>query len=124
MKRTTVALVAVIGLTLTGITGCSSTNESTSTVTSVAEQSELTPIEADCDIASYEVGLEVDRQESAGMEVGSQESYDGTIAMFARIWPQMTDPDLKSILREMADGTEGQIADDPNWSAFRSICGI
>ena len=42
---------------------------------------------------------------------------------YARAWPQMNDPDLKSIFRTLADNMyAGALNDDLNWVAFETIC--
>jgi hypothetical protein len=66
----------------------------------------------------------VQYQQSNGIEPGSQESFDEALNTFGRIWPQMNDPDLKSIFRELANGSETDtFNNDPNYVAFQTICG-
>jgi hypothetical protein len=163
-----IGLVAVIGLTLTAVTGCATSDDSASTVASETEDSEVTSVAADCatiddeleqwaqdsanrdsednanesaDGKNAEVGPPKDYEKSedyidfsfgyeAPIGESSEEplSYENVIELFktfGRIWPQMNDPDLKSIFRELADRDgEGVLGDDPNYVAFETICGI
>ena len=122
-------LVAVIGLTLTVVTGCTSSEKSASTVAIEAEdsttkKSEVTSVDTDCVLVLGEFERSVQYQQSNGIEPGSQESFDEALNTFSRIWPQMSDPDLKSIFRELANGSEADTFNsDPNYIAFQTICG-
>ena len=123
------SLVAVIGLTLTVVTGCTSSEDSASTVAIEAEdgitkKSEATSFDTDCVLILGEFESSVQYQQSNGIEPGSQKSFDEALNTFSRIWPQMRDPDLQSIFRELANGSETDKFDnDPNYIAFQTICG-
>ena len=163
-----IGLVAVIGLTLTAVMGCASSDDSASTVASETEDSEVTSVVADC--ATIDDELEQWAQNSADRDsednanestdnknagIGPPKNYEKSedyidwtfgydaptgesseellsyenvkelFKTFGRIWPQMNDPDLKSIFRELADKDgEGVLGDDPNYVAFETICGI
>lgn len=122
-------LVAVIGLTLTVVTGCASSEKSASTVAieagdSTTKKSEVTSVDTDCVLVLGEFERSVQYQQSNGIEPGSQESFDEALNTFSRIWPQMSDPDLKSIFRKLANGSEADTFNsDPNYIAFQTICG-
>ena len=105
------SFVAVIGLTLTVVTGCTSSEDSASTVAIEAEdsttkKSEATSVDTDCVLVLGEFERSVQYQQSNGIEPGSQESFDEALNTFSRIWPQMSNPDLKSIFLELANGSE------------------
>lgn len=123
------SFVAVIGLTLTVVTGCTSSENSALTVAIEAEdsttkKSEATSVDTDCVLVLGEFERSVQYQQSNGIEPGSQESFDEALNTFSRIWPQMSDPDLKSIFRELANGSEADTFNsDPNYIAFQTICG-
>ena len=129
MKQVIISLVAVIGLTLTAVTGCTSSEDSASTVVieakdSTTEKSEGSSFDTDCVLVLGEFERSVQYQQSNGIEPGSQESFDEALNTFGRIWPQMNDPDLKSIFRELANGSETDtFNNDPNYVAFQTICG-
>lgn len=103
MKRF-IGLVAVIGLTVTAVMGCAPSGES-----------EPSSLQVDCGNA------------------GEQWRGSDVSASSARIWPQMNDPDLKSIFRALAEppvddedflnsDLNFNYYEDPNWIAFISIC--
>ena len=129
MKRVLISLVAVIGLTLTAVTGCTSSEDSASTVAieakdSTTKKSEASSFDTDWVLVLGEFERSVQYQQSNGIEPGSQESFDEALNTFGRIWPQMNDPDLKSIFRELANGSETDtFNNDPNYVAFQTICG-
>ena len=109
-------LVAVIGLTLTAVMGCATSEESASTVASEVEASEAGSVAADC----ATVQVEFQKMDDAG---SPPHPYETGLKTFSRIWPQMNDPDLKSIFRELANnGYEGKFTDDLNWVSAQTIC--
>lgn len=65
-----------------------------------------------------------DNRDEIGIEALSIESYDLTVEAFAKIWPKMSDPDLKSIFRSLADGWEGQLSDESDFTAWVAICDV
>ena len=122
-----IGLVAVIGLTLTAITGCTTSDDASSTVASDAkesaiEKSEVVSLGQDCVTVDKEITKQNEYTRDNGIEIRTQEWFDEALKTWARIWPQMNDPDLKSIFRELANTT---VADDDamdNWIAYRTIC--
>jgi len=126
MKRF-IAVVAVIGLTLTVITGCATRNESVEALAIEAEASASASLAQDCeavkqewDNSMYESKMDFPK----GMT--NLEKFDERLIMFlARTWPQMNDPDLKELFRAMANaqkpGEEMEFA-GANYYAFKIIC--
>ena len=131
-----IGLVAVIGLTLTAITGCATSDDPSSTVASddpsstvasdakesATEKSEVVSLGQDCVTVDKEITKQNEYTRDNGIEMRTQEWFDEALKTWARIWPQMNDPDLKSIFRELANTT---VADDDamdNWIAYRTIC--
>ena len=131
-----IGLVAVIGLTLTAITGCTTSDDPSSTVASddpsstvasdakesATEKSEVVSLGQDCVTVDKEITKQNEYTRDNGIEMRTQEWFDEALKTWARIWPQMNDPDLKSIFRELANTT---VADDDamdNWIAYRTIC--
>ena len=131
-----IGLVAVIGLTLTAITGCTTSDDASSTVASddasstvasdakesAIEKSEVVSLGQDCVTVDKEITKQNEYTRDNGIEMRTQEWFDEALKTWARIWPQMNDPDLKSIFRELANTT---VADDDamdNWIAYRTIC--
>ena len=140
-----IGLVAVIGLTLTAITGCTTNDDPSSTVASddpsstvasddpsstvasdakesANEKSEVVSLGQDCVTVDKEIAKQNEYTRDNGIEIRTQEWFDEALKTWARIWPQMNDPDLKSIFRELANTT---VADDDamdNWIAYRTIC--
>ena len=131
-----IGLVAVIGLTLTAITGCTTSDDASSTVASddasstvasdakesATEKSEVVSLGQDCVTVDKEITKQNEYTRDNGIEMRTQEWFDEALKTWARIWPQMNDPDLKSIFRELANTT---VADDDamdNWIAYRTIC--
>ena len=131
-----IGLVAVIGLTLTAITGCATSDDPSSTVASddpsstvasdakesATEKSEVVSLGQDCVTVDKEMTKQNEYTRDNGIEIRTQEWFDEALKTWARIWPQMNDPDLKSIFRELANTT---VADDDamdNWIAYRTIC--
>ena len=131
-----IGLVAVIGLTLTAITGCTTSDDASSTVASddasstvasdakesATEKSEVVSLGQDCVTVDKEITKQNEYTRDNGIEIRTQEWFDEALKTWARIWPQMNDPDLKSIFRELANTT---VADDDamdNWIAYRTIC--
>ena len=122
-----IGLVAVIGLTLTAITGCTTSDDASSTVASDAkesaiEKSEVVSLGQDCVTVDKEITKQNEYTRDNGIEIRTQEWFDEALKTWARIWPQINDPDLKSIFRELANTT---VADDDamdNWIAYRTIC--
>ena len=130
MKKAVVSVVALFGLILTTITGCSSGNDFASTETIVTKKNETTVLSEDCKIAQKELLNTLRYLENAGL-------HDSRVAtkgpgyfielkkMAARIWPRMNDSKLESIFRSFVDGWDGEsITDDPNWIAYEIICGV
>ena len=131
-----IGLVAVFGLTLTAITGCTMSDDASSTVASddasstvasdakesATEKSEVVSLGQDCVTVDKEITKQNEYTRDNGIEMRTQEWFDEALKTWARIWPQMNDPDLKSIFRELANTT---VADDDamdNWIAYRTIC--
>jgi hypothetical protein len=140
-----IGLVAVIGLTLTAITGCATSDDPSSTVASddpsstvasddasstvasdakesATEKSEVVSLGQDCVTVDKEITKQNEYTRDNGIEMRTQEWFDEALKTWARIWPQMNDPDLKSIFRDLANTT---VADDDamdNWIAYRTIC--
>jgi hypothetical protein len=140
-----IGLVAVFGLTLTAITGCTMSDDASSTVVSddasstvvsddasstvasdakesATEKSEVVSLGQDCVTVDKEITKQNEYTRDNGIEIRTQEWFDEALKTWARIWPQMNDPDLKSIFRELANTT---VADDDamdNWIAYRTIC--
>ena len=131
-----IGLVAVIGLTLSAITGCTMSDDASSTVASddasstvasdakesATEKSEVVSLGQDCVTVDKEITKQNEYTRDNGIEIRTQEWFDEALKTWARIWPQMNDPDLKSIFRELANTT---VADDDamdNWIAYRTIC--
>ena len=131
-----IGLVAVFGLTLTAITGCTMSDDASSTVASddasstvasdakesATEKSEVVSLGQDCVMVDKEITKQNEYTRDNGIEIRTQEWFDEALKTWARIWPQMNDPDLKSIFRELANTT---VADDDamdNWIAYRTIC--
>ena len=140
-----IGLVAVIGLTLTAITGCTtsddasstvasddasstvSSNDASSTVSSNAkesaiEKSEVVSLGQDCVTVDNEITKQNEYTRDNGIEIRTQEWFDEALKTWARIWPQMNDPDLKSIFRELANTTDADDKAMDNWIAYRTIC--
>ena len=131
-----ISLGVVIGLTLTAITGCRTSDDPSSTVASddpsstvasdakesANEKSEVVSLGQDCVTVDKEIAKQNEYTRDNGIEIRTQEWFDEALKTWARIWPQMNDPDLKSIFRELANTT---VADDDamdNWIAYRTIC--
>ena len=122
MKRV-IAVVAVIGLTLTAVMGCATRNESVEALASEAEASEAASLKKDCAYIYYETSTSlVDYLGETDEEI-----YQLFTATFAHIWTQLNDPDLKSIFRSLADGFgDGNFAalnGESDWIAYATICG-
>lgn len=129
MKKPCAVLMAWVSvLALTALAGCSSSNESATLTTGAAEQSEVSSLVQDCKTAISMFEIETKRLMEAEVAMLPEKElwesvHKGYQAMFARLWPKMSDSDLKSIAREMAHGFEGYLPNDsPNWISFRSIC--
>ena len=124
MTNSIIGLVAAIGLTLTAVTGCASSDDSSSTAASEAEAPEAGSVAADCQTVADEIDKMADDNLRMNIEPSTRESYTSALKTFARMWPQISDPDLKSITRELSNrevnGTA--IIDDPNWEALLTIC--
>ena len=122
-----IGLVAVIGLTLTAITGCTTSDDASSTVASNAkesaiEKSEVVSLGQDCVTVDNEITKQNEYTRDNGIEIRTQEWFDEALKTWARIWPQMNDPDLKSIFRELANTTDADDNAMENWIAYRTIC--
>ena len=122
-----IGLVAVIGLTLTAITGCTTSDDASSTVSSNAkesaiEKSEVVSLGQDCVTVDNEITKQNEYTRDNGIEIRTQEWFDEALKTWARIWPQMNDPDLKSIFRELANTTDADDKAMDNWIAYRTIC--
>ncbi len=122
-----IGLVAVIGLTLTAITGCTTSDDASSTVASNAkesaiEKSEVVSLGQDCVTVDNEITKQNEYTRDNGIEIRTQEWFDEALKTWARIWPQMNDPDLKSIFRELANTTDADDKAMDNWIAYRTIC--
>ena len=124
MTKSIIGLVAVIGLTLTVVTGCATSEESAPTVASEAETSEAASLKKDCyrilfeDLKAWGLILENEEAGISGFKddgFRSDESDALRQKAFARIWPHMNDPDLKSIFRTLANNLwDNALSDDPN----------
>ena len=149
-----IGLVAVIGLTLTAITGCTTNDDPSSTVASddpsstvasddpsstvasddpsstvasdakesANEKSEVVSLGQDCVTVDKEIAKQNEYTRDNGIEIRTQEWFDEALKTWARIWPQMNDPDLKSIFRELANTTDADDNAMENWIAYRTIC--
>ena len=149
-----IGLVAVIGLTLTAITGCTTSDNASSTVASndasstvvsddasstvvsddasstvasnakesAIEKSEVVSLGQDCVTVDNEITKQNEYTRDNGIEIRTQEWFDEALKTWARIWPQMNDPDLKSIFRELANTTDADDKAMDNWIAYRTIC--
>ena len=149
-----IGLVAVIGLTLTAITGCTTSDDASSTVASddasstvasddasstvasddasstvasnakesAIEKSEVVSLGQDCVTVDNEITKQNEYTRNNGIEIRTQEWFDEALKTWARIWPQMNDPDLKSIFRELANTTDADDKAMDNWIAYRTIC--
>jgi hypothetical protein len=131
-----IGLVAVIGLTLTAITGCTTSDDPSSTVASddpsstvasdakesATEKSEVVSLGQDCVTVDKEITKQNEYTRDNGIEIRTQEWFDEALKTWARIWPQMNDPDLKSIFRELANTTDADDNAMDNWIAYRTIC--
>ena len=140
-----IGLVAVIGLTLTAITGCTTSDDASSTVASddasstvasddasstvasnakesAIEKSEVVSLGQDCVTVDNEITKQNEYTRDNGIEIRTQEWFDEALKTWARIWPQMNDPDLKSIFRELANTTDADDNAMENWIAYRTIC--
>ena len=140
-----IGLVAVIGLTLTAITGCTTSDNASSTVASndasstvasddasstvasnakesAIEKSEDVSLGQDCVTVDNEITKQNEYTRDNGIEIRTQEWFDEALKTWARIWPQMNDPDLKSIFRELANTTDADDKAMDNWIAYRTIC--
>ena len=131
-----IGLVAVIGLTLTAITGCTTSDDASSTVASddasstvasdakesAIEKSEVVSLGQDCVTVDNEITKQNEYTRDNGIEIRTQEWFDEALKTWARIWPQMNDPDLKSIFRELANTTDADDKAMDNWIAYRTIC--
>ena len=149
-----IGLVALIGLTLTAITGCTASDDASSTVASddasstvasddasstvasddasstvasnakesAIEKSEVVSLGQDCVTVDNEITKQNEYTRDNGIEIRTQEWFDEALKTWARIWPQMNDPDLKSIFRELANTTDADDKAMDNWIAYRTIC--
>ena len=140
-----IGLVAVFGLTLTAITGCTMSDDASSTVASddasstvasddasstvasdakesATEKSEVVSLGQDCVTVDKEITKQNEYTRDNGIEIRTQEWFDEALKTWARIWPQMNDPDLKSIFRELANTTDADDNAMDNWIAYRTIC--
>ena len=140
-----IGLVALIGLTLTAITGCTASDDASSTVASddasstvasddasstvasnakesAIEKSEVVSLGQDCVTVDNEITKQNEYTRNNGIEIRTQEWFDEALKTWARIWPQMNDPDLKSIFRELANTTDADDKAMDNWIAYRTIC--
>ena len=131
-----IGLVAVIGLTVTAITGCTTNDDPSSTVASddpsstvasdakesANEKSEVVSLGQDCVTVDKEIAKQNEYTRDNGIEIRTQEWFDEALKTWARIWPQMNDPDLKSIFRELANTTDADDNAMENWIAYRTIC--
>ena len=131
-----IGFVAVFGLTLTAITGCTMSDDASSTVASddasstvasdakesATEKSEVVSLGQDCVTVDKEIAKQNEYTRDNGIEMRTQEWFDEALKTWARIWPQMNDPDLKSIFRELANTTDADDNAMDNWIAYRTIC--
>ena len=121
--RVIISLVAVIGLTLTVVTGCATSDDSASTAASEAEAPEAGSVAADCQTITDEINKMTDDNRRMNIEPNTRESYISMLKAHARMWPQISDPDLKSITREISiRDNDTNIVDDPNTEAMITIC--
>jgi hypothetical protein len=121
--RVIISLVAVIGLTLTAVSGCATSEDSSSTVASEAEAPEPGSVAADCATIIFEIDKMADDNRRMNIEPNTQEAYTSYLKAHARMWPQISDPDLKSITREISNRDNDTNADDdPNTEAIITIC--
>ena len=131
-----IGLVVVIGLTLTAITGCTTSDDPSSTVASddpsstvasdakesASEKSEVLSLGQDCVTVDKEITKQNEYTRDNEIKIRTQEWFDEALKTWARIWPQMNDPDLKSIFRELANTTDADDNAMDNWIAYRTIC--
>ena len=104
-----------------------SSDDPSSTVSSDAKESatkksEVVSLGQDCVTVDKEITKQNEYTRDNGIEIRTQEWFDEALKTWARIWPQINNPDLKSIFRELAKAT---VADDnamDNWIAYRTIC--
>ena len=102
-------------------------NDASSTVASNAkesaiEKSEVVSLGQDCVTVDNEITKQNEYTRDNGIEIRTQEWFDEALKTWARIWPQMNDPDLKSIFRELANTTDADDKAMDNWIAYRTIC--
>ncbi|MDE0975460.1 MAG: hypothetical protein OSA11_10295 [Candidatus Nanopelagicales bacterium] len=128
MKKAVVSFVAVLGLILTTITGCSSGDDFVSTEKITAKKNEATLLSEDCEIIQKESLNTVRYMENSGLDdpritTKGPGYFIELKKMAARIWPRMNDSNLESIFRGFVDGWDGEsVTDDPNWIAYEIIC--
>ncbi len=128
MKKAVVSFVAVLGLILTTITGCSSGDDFVSTEKITVKKNEATLLSEDCEIIQKE-SLNTSRyMENSGLDdpritTKGPGYFIELKKMAARIWPRMNDSNLESIFRGFVDGWDGEsITGDSNWIAYEIIC--
>jgi hypothetical protein len=123
MTKSIIGLVAAIGLTLTAVTGCASSDDSSSTVASEAEAPEAGSVAADCATIIFEIDKMADDNSRMNIEPNTQAAYISLLKAYGRMWPQIRDPDLKSITRELSNrDNDTNVGDDPNNAAVLTIC--
>ena len=89
---------------------------------SATEKSEVVSLGQDCVMVDKEITKQNEYTRDNGIEIRTQEWFDEALKTWARIWPQMNDPDLKSIFRELANTTDADDKAMDNWIAYRTIC--
>ena len=89
---------------------------------SAIEKSEVVSLGQDCVTVDNEITKQNEYTRDNGIEIRTQEWFDEALKTWARIWPQMNDPDLKSIFRELANTTDADDKSMDNWIAYRTIC--
>jgi 6-phosphogluconate dehydrogenase len=129
MKTRFVSMTVGTVLAVTALTGCSSGDDSVAPTSISTNKSQTTIMNDECRLAQSMFADERQRL----MESGVSKLYaskmqevvkQGYISVFARVWPKMTDPDLKSIFRELSKGDFDAflVESSADFMAYMSIC--
>ena len=145
VMRRIFGLVAVIGLSVPVITACTTSADSSPEVASAdsssevasadpspevprdaeesaTKKSEVASLDQDCATVDREITKQNEYTRANGIGMRTQEWFDEALQTWDRIWPQINDPDLKTIFRDLANATDADAIAMDNWIAYLTIC--
>ncbi len=111
MKKRFVSLLAAAVMASIALTGCTGSGDSAGGV------------DSDCNYIYEKVNATWDKIVAGGYQAFTPEWNKEYRLTFGGIWPMLSTPDLKSTIRELADGDGNNFEDEPSWTAVQAICG-